>query len=67
MDLAYIVIRDHLADKHLGDCLCPGTQLVVVRNSPKTILQTGSQVRYRIIDTIDKRMMIKARVTLVMD
>jgi len=25
LDLAYTVIRDHLADKHLGDFLCPGT------------------------------------------
>ena len=25
LDLVYTVIRDHLADKHLGDFSCPGT------------------------------------------
>ena len=49
LDLAYTVILDHLADKHLGDFFVQApTDKVEVRNSPNTLLQTGLEAKYRI-------------------
>ena len=50
LDLANTVIRDHLADKHLGDFSCRGThRLSESEKPPHLFLQTGPQARYRII------------------